>query len=202
MKLYYATGACSLSPHIALVEAGLAFTLEQTDLRTKLTKSGGDIRTVNPKGMVPTLVLDNGEVLTEGPAIVQWIADQNPGSGLAPPAGTMARYHLMEWLNFITAELHKGYSPLFSPTVPEEYKQMAREGLAKKYTYVNEKLAGKSYLMGEQFTVADGYLFTVTNWARIVKFDLTPYPNVLAFQERVHARPKVQEALRAEGILK
>jgi glutathione S-transferase len=202
MKLYFSPGACSLSPHIALVEAGLAHELEQTDLKTKKTKSGGDIRTVNPKGMVPTLVLDNGEVLTEGPAIVQWIADQNPGSGLAPPAGTMARYHLMEWLNFITAELHKGYSPLFSPTVPEEYKQMAREGLAKKYTYVNEKLAGKSYLMGEQFTVADGYLFTVTNWARIVKFDLTPYPNVLAFQERVHARPKVQEALKAEGIIK
>src|ERR1700729_1659909 len=137
MKLYYATGACSLSPHIALVEAGLAFTLEQTDLRTKQTKSGGDIRTVNPKGMVPTLVLDNGEVLTEGPAIVQWIADQKPGSGLAPAAGTMARYHLMEWLNFITSELHKSYTPLFSPTVPDEYKQMVREALAKKYAFVD-----------------------------------------------------------------
>lgn len=202
LKLYFSPGACSLSPHIALREAGLEFTLEQTDLRSKQTKSGGDIRKDNPKGMVPVLVLDNGEVLTEGPAIVQWIADQKPGSGLAPAAGTMPRYHLMEWLNFITSELHKSYSPLFSPTVPEEYKQTVREGLAKKYTFVNEKLAGKSYLMGEQFTVADGYLFTVTNWARIVKFDLTPYPNIQAFMERVRARPKVQEAMKAEGILK
>ncbi|HEY3919009.1 MAG TPA: glutathione transferase GstA [Stellaceae bacterium] len=202
LKLYFAPGACSLSPHIALREAGLDFTLEQTDLRSKQTKSGGDIRKDNPKGMVPVLVLDNGEVLTEGPAIVQWIADQKPGSGLAPAAGTIARYHLMEWLNFITSELHKSYSPLFSPTVPEEYKQTVRETLAKKYAFVDEKLAGKSYLMGEQFTVADGYLFTVTNWARIVKFDLTPYPNVHAFMERVRARPKVQEAMRAEGILK
>jgi glutathione S-transferase len=200
MKLYYSPGACSLSPHIALQEAGLAFTLEKTDLRTKHTASGGDIRSANPKGMVPVLELDDGEVLTEGPAIVQWIADQKPGSGLAPAAGTIARYHLMEWLNFITSELHKSYSPLFSPTVPEEYKQMAREALAKKYAFVNEKLAGNSYLMGEQFTVADGYLFTVTNWARLVKFDLTPYPNVVAFQERVRARPKVEEAMKAEGL--
>jgi len=202
LKLYYSTGACSLSPHIALREAGLEFTLEKTDLKTKQTASGGDIRKDNPKGYVPTLVLNDGDVLTEGPAIVQWIADQNPSSGLAPAAGTMARYHLMEWLNFITSELHKNYSPLFNPNAPEDYKKQVQVALATRYAYVNEKLAGKSYLMGEQFTVADGYLFTVTNWARIVKFDLTPYANVLAFQERVHARPKVQEALRAEGIIK
>jgi glutathione S-transferase len=202
MKLYFSPGACSLSPHIALREAGLDFTLEKTDLRSKQTADGGDIRSVNPKGYVPVLALDNGEVLTEGPAIVQWIADQNPSSGLAPAAGTMPRYHLMEWLNFITSELHKSYSPLFSPTVPEEYKQTVREGLDKKYGYVDEKLAGKSYLMGERFTVADGYLFTVTNWARIVKYDLAPFANVHAFMERVRARPKVQEALKAEGLLK
>jgi glutathione S-transferase len=202
LKLYYSPGACSLSPHIALREAGLNFTLEKTDLRSKQTASGGDIRKENPKGMVPVLVLDDGDVLTEGPAIVQYIADQNPGSGLAPAAGTRARYHLMEWLNFITSELHKSYTPLFNPKAPEEYKKLVHETLAARYTFVNEKLAGKSYLMGEQFTVADGYLFTVTNWARIVKVDLTPYANVLAFQERVRHRPHVVEAMKAEGIIK
>jgi glutathione S-transferase len=200
MKLYYSPGACSLSPHIALREAGLDFTLEKTDLRSKQTVSGGDIRRDNPKGMVPVLVLDNGDVLTEGPAIVQWIADQNPDAELAPAAGTMPRYHLMEWLNFITSELHKSYSPLFNPNAPEEYKAIARTALAERYAFVNDKLAGGPYLMGRQFTVADGYLFTVTNWARIVKFDLTSYPNVVAFQERVRARPKVQEAMKAEGL--
>ncbi len=202
LKLYYSPGACSLSPHIALREAGLDFTLEKTDLRSKQTASGGDIRQENPKGMVPVLVLGNGDVLTEGPAIVQWIADQKPGSGLAPAAGTLARYHLMEWLNFITSELHKTYTPLFNPAAPEEYKKIARETLAARYAFVNEKLEGKSYLMGETFTVADGYLFTVTNWARIVKFDLTPYPNVVAFQDRVRHRPHVVEAMKAEGIIK
>jgi glutathione S-transferase len=202
LKLYYSPGACSLSPHIALREAGLAFTLEKTDLRSKQTASGEDIRKENPKGMVPVLVLDDGDVLTEGPAIVQFIADQNPSSGLAPAAGTRARYHLMEWLNFVTSELHKNYSPLFNPNAPEDYKKLVHTALAARYTYVNEKLAGKSYLMGEQFTVADGYLFTVTNWARIVKVDLTPYANVLAFQERVRHRPHVVEAIKAEGIIK
>jgi glutathione S-transferase len=200
MKLYYSPGACSLSPHIALREAGLDFTLEKTDLKSKQTTSGGDIRRDNPKGMVPVLVLDNGDVLTEGPAIVQWIADQNPDAELAPAAGTMPRYHLMEWLNFITSELHKSYSPLFNPNAPEEYKTIARTALAERYAFVNDKLAGGPYLMGRQFTVADGYLFTVTNWARIVKFDLTSYPNIVAFQERVRARPKVQEAMKAEGL--
>ncbi|HXE27228.1 MAG TPA: glutathione transferase GstA [Stellaceae bacterium] len=202
LKLYYSIGACSLSPHIALREAGLDFTLEKVDLKTKQTGSGGDIRQENPKGMVPVLVLDSGEVLTEGPAIVQWIADQKPNSGLAPPCGTMARYHLMEWLNFVTSELHKNYSPLFNPKAPEEYKKLVHETLAARYAFVDEKLAGKSYLMGEQFTVADGYLFTVTNWARLVKFDLTPYPNVVAFQERVRHRPHVVEAMKAERIIK
>ncbi|HXR85975.1 MAG TPA: glutathione transferase GstA [Stellaceae bacterium] len=202
MKLYYSIGACSLSPHIALREAGLDFTLEKVDLKSKQIGSGGDIRTENPKGMVPVLVLDSGEVLTEGPAIVQWIADQKPDSGLAPACGTMARYHLMEWLNFVTSELHKTYSPLFNPDAPEAYKTVARATLAERYAFVEEKLAGKSYLMGKQFTVADAYLFTVTNWARLVKFDLTPYPNVVGFQDRVRHRPHVVEAMKAERLIK
>jgi glutathione S-transferase len=202
MKLYFSPGACSLSPHIALREAGADFELEQVDLRSKQTKSGGDFRKVNPKGMVPVLLLDSGDTLTEGPAIVQYIADQNPASGIAPPLGSIARYHLMEWLNFITSELHKSFTPLFKPATPDEYKKMARDNLAERYAYLDEKLAGKQYIMGERFTVADGYAFTVTNWARIVKVDLAPWPNVTAFMERVRARPKVQEALKAEGLVK
>src|SRR5262249_49321836 len=150
----------------------------------------------------PVLVLDNGEALTEGPAIVQWIADQKPETGLAPACGTMPRFRLMEWLNFVTSELHKTYSPLFNPNPPEEYKAIARGPLPQRYSFVDEKLGGRAYLMGETFTVADGYLFTVTNWARLVKFDLTPYPNVLAFQERVRHRPHVVEAMKAEGLIK
>jgi glutathione S-transferase len=189
-----------LSPHIALREAGLDFELEQVDLRSKQTKSGGDLRKINPKGMVPVLLLDSGDTLTEGPAIVQYIADQKPASGIAPALGTIERYHLMEWLNFITSELHKNFTPLFKPTTPDEYKTMARETLAERYTYLDGKLSAKPYLMGERFTVADGYAFTVTNWTRILKIDLAPWPNVVAFMERMRARPKVQEALKAEGL--
>ena len=202
MKLYFSPGACSLSPHIALREADAEFELEQVDLRSKQTKSGGDFRQVNPKGMVPVLLLDSGDTLTEGPAIVQYIADQNPASGIAPPPGSIARYHLMEWLNFITSELHKTFTPLFKPTTPEEYKKMARDNLAERYAFLDEKLAGKQYLMGDRFTIADGYAFTVTNWARIQKIDLAPWPNVVAYMGRVRARPKVQEALKAEGLIK
>jgi glutathione S-transferase len=202
MKLYFSPGACSLSPHIALREAGVDFELEQVDLRSKQTKSGADFRKVNPKGMVPVLQLDSGDTLTEGPAIVQYIADQNPASGIAPPLGSIARYHLMEWLNFITSELHKNFTPLFKPTTPDEYKKMARDNLAERYAYLDEKLAGKNYLMGERFTVADGYAFTVSNWTRVLKIDLAPWPNVTAFMERVRARSKVQEALQAEGLIK
>ncbi len=202
MKLFFAPGACSLSPHIALREAGLDFELVQVDLRTKKTKTGEDFTTINPKGMVPTLQLDNGDTLTEGPAIVQYIGDQNLDSRIVPKPGTMERYHLMELLNFITSEMHKGYSPLFNSAVPEEYKVMARAALSKRYDHVDGILAGYPFLMGEHFTVADGYLFTVTNWARIVKFDLTPWKNVATFMDRIRARPHVQEALKAEGILK
>jgi glutathione S-transferase len=202
MKLYFSPGACSLSPHIALREAGADFELEQVDLRSKQTKSGGDFRKVSPKGMVPVLILDSGDTLTEGPAIVQYVADQHPASGIAPPQGSIARYHLMEWLNFITSELHKSFTPLFKPTTPEDYKKMARDNLAERYAYLDEKLARKQYLMGDHFTVADGYAFTVTNWTRVLKIDLAPWPNVTAFMERVRARPKVQEAMKAEGLIK
>jgi glutathione S-transferase len=202
MKLYFSPGACSLSPHIVLREAGLNFSLEQVDTKTKQTKAGNDFWKINPKGYVPTLELDNGDRLTEGPAIVQYLADQKPESGLAPKSGTMERVRLQEWLNFITTEIHKGFSPLFRPTTPEDYKPIAREALFKRFEYIDKQLAGKQYLMGDKFTVADAYAFTVLNWTNFQKMDLAPYPNVVAYMERVKARPKVQEALKAEGLLK
>jgi glutathione S-transferase len=202
MKLYFAPGACSLSPHIVLREAGLNFELEQVDTKTKKTKSGGDFWAVNPKGYVPALQLDNGEVLTEGPAIVQYLADQKPESGLAPKPGTLERYRLQEWLNFITSEVHKGFSPLFRPTTPEDYKPIAREALANRLGYLDKQLGGKQYLMGDRFSVADAYAFTVVNWTNFQKIDLAPWPNLKAYFERVRARPKVQEAMKAEGLLK
>lgn len=203
MKLYFSPGACSLSPHIVLREAGLKFDLEQVDLAAKKLKANGaNYREVNPKGMVPVLQLDSGEVLTEGPAIVQYIADQKPESGLAPKPGSLERYRVMEWLNFVTAELHKGFTPLFKPNTPDEYKQIARNNLAERFAFVDGKLAGKSYLMGDQFTVADAYLFTIANWAAIQKIDIAQWSNLKAFVDRVRARPKVQEALKAEGLIK
>ena len=200
MKLYYAPGACSLSPHIAAREAGLKLDLVKVDLGSKKTEGGEDFRAVNPKGQVPTLQLDNGEILTEGPAIVQYIADQAPAAGLAPQAGTLPRYRLIEWLNFISTELHKTYSPLFSPQTPQAYKEMAKSRLAERYQHLDAVLSKRPFLLGERFSVADGYLFTVTNWARHVGLDLSPYANVNAFQARVAARPRVQEALKAEGL--
>jgi glutathione S-transferase len=202
MKLYFSPGACSLSPHIVLREAGLAFDLEQVDVRAKKTAAGGDFFQVNPKGQVPTLLLDDGDILTEGPAIVQYIADKAPASKLAPAPGTKERYHLVEWLNFITSELHKNFSPLYRPTTPEDYKPIARENLAGRFSYVDKKLAGLSFLLGDTFTVADAYLFVMTNWAKSLNVDLTAWSNVGAFRERVLARPKVQEAMKAEGLIK
>ena len=202
MKLYFSPGACSLSPHIVLREAGLDFDLEKVDLATKQTKSGDDYMTVNSKGSVPALRLDGGEVLTEGPAIVQYIADKSPASGLAPAAGTLERYRLQEWLNFITSEVHKGFSPLFSPASSDEVKAAARDRLGSRLKWVEGELTGKQYLMGEHFTVADGYLFTVTNWAPRVGVDLSPFPGLLAYRERVGARPAVMAAMRAEGLIK
>jgi glutathione S-transferase len=201
MKLYYSPGACSLSPHICLREAGLNFDLEQVDLKAKKTKAGADFTQVNPKGQVPTLKLDNGEVLTEGPAVVQYIADQKPASGLAPAAGTMGRYRLQEWLNFLTSEVHKGFSPLFRPNTPEDYKPIVKDALFAKFGVLDKHLAGKSYLMGDQFTVADAYAFTVVGWSKYHKIDLGQWPNLKAYMERVGARPKVQEALKAEGLV-
>jgi len=199
MKLYYSPGACSLSPHIALREGGFTFDLEKVDLRAKTTASGADFRAINPKGSVPAFVTDAGEVLTEGPAIVQYIADQAPGTQLAPHAGTMERYRLIEWLNFITTELHKGFSPLFKPTTPDDYKPIAREQIEQRFDWVNGQLAEKQFLMGDHFTVADGYLFVILRWAKSMKFDLARWPALNTYFDRVAARPKVVEALEAEA---
>jgi glutathione S-transferase len=201
-KLYYSPGACSLSPHIVLREAGLPFTLVMASTKTKKLADGTDYLTINPKGQVPLLELDDGQRLTEGPAIVQYIADQVPASGLAPAFGTMARYRLMEWLNVITSELHKGFSPLFTPGTPEEAKAMARARLVDRLTWVDGQLAGKTWLMGETFTVADAYLFTVAGWGKYVGVDIAPLANLTAYMGRVAARPAVQDALKAEGLLK
>lgn len=202
MKLYHKPGACSLSPHIVLREAGLAFELERVDLASKKTGSGGDYLGVNPKGYVPALALDDGQLLTEGPAIVQYLADLAPEKHLAPPAGTMARVRLQEWLNFIATELHKGFSPLYNPQAPEEWKAVARKLLAKRIALVAERLTGRDYLMGDDFTVADAYLFTVLNWAGFAQVDLSPWPVLGAYQARVAARPAVRAALQAEGLIK
>jgi glutathione S-transferase len=202
MKLYFSPGACSLSPHIVLREAGLNFELEQVNLQTKKTKSGGDFLQVNPKGQVPVLQLDSGEILTEGPAIVQYIADQKPESGLAPANGTLPRYHVQEWLNFITSELHKGFTPLFKPNTPADYIPVAKENLALRFGFLDQKLAGKQYLTGDKFTVPDAYCFTVVSWSKYKEIDLARWPNLKSYIDRVAARPKVQEAMKAEGLIK
>jgi glutathione S-transferase len=202
MKLYYSPGACSLSPHIALLEAGLPYDLVKVDLRAKKLENGDDYLQVNPKGQVPALGLDSGELVTEGPVIVQIIADKVPGKSLAPARDSAERYKLQEWLNFITGELHKNFSPLFNPAIPDEVKNFFRDRLMGKFKYIDSQLAGRDYLMGKQFTVADGYLYTMLRWADGQKFDLAGLKNLMAFKERVNARPKVQEALTKEGLLK
>lgn len=202
MKLYYSPGACSLSPHIVLREADLPFELERVDIRTKQLKRGGDYLEINDKGMVPVLELDDGQRLTEGPAIVQYVADRKPESGLAPAAGTLDRYRLMEWLNFISTELHKSYTPLFSPATPEEHKKTVKEGLAQRFDLVTKRIEGKEWVMGDHFTVADAYLYTVLRWSPLVGIDLSPWPTLVKFMERVAARPKVIEAMKAERLIK
>jgi glutathione S-transferase len=202
MKLYYSPGACSLSPHITSREAGLPVTLVKASTKTHTLDDGTDFYALNAKGYVPLLELDNGELLTEGPAIVQYLADQNPGSGLAPAAGSMARYRLQEWLNFITSELHKQFGPMFSPDTPAEYKVMLKDKISKRFDWLAEKLHGKDYLMGSQFTVADAYLYTILRWTHFVGLDLDKWPVLAAYKARVEARPKVQEALVAEGLVK
>ena len=202
MKLYYSTGACSLSPHIALREAGLPFELVLASTKTHKLADGTDYYGINPKGYVPLLELDNGERLSEGPAIVQYIADQVPAKNLAPANGTMARYRLQEWLNFITSEVHKAFSPLFNPAITDEARAAAKTRITGRLSYVDQQLAGKPYLLGDTFSVADAYLFTVTNWSKFVGLDISGLANLGAFMGRVAARPAVQEALKAEGLIK
>jgi glutathione S-transferase len=202
MKLYYSPGACSLSPHIALHESGLAFDAIAAPTKTHKLADGTDYYTINPLGYVPLLVLDDGTQLREGPAIVQYIADQVPAKQLAPANGTYARYKLQEWLNFIGTELHKGFSPLFTPGMPDEAKTIAKTRLTSRLQWVNGELAKTPYLMGNTFTVADGYLFVVAGWGKHVGIDIATLPHLRAFMERVAARPAVQAALRAEGLLK
>jgi glutathione S-transferase len=202
MKLYFAPAACSLSPHIVLREVGASFDLEQVDNRQKKTKSGADFWAINPKGYVPVLELDTGARLTEGPAIVQYIADMNPAAGLVPPAGSMERYRVMEWLNFVTSELHKSFGPMFNPATPDTYKAILRENIGRRFDWLEKQVSDKQYLMGDKFTVADAYLFTVARWSPFVEIDLAKWPNLKAYLARVEARPKVQEAMKAEGLLK
>ena len=201
-KLYYSPGACSLSPHIALHEAGLAFQAVLASAQTHKLADGTDYYTINPKGYVPLLELDTGERLTEGPAIVQYIADQVPAKKLAPANGTMARYRLQEWLNFISSELHKSFSPLFNAAMPDEGKAIYKTRVGGRLKWVNEQLEGKQYLMGDQFSVADAYLFTVTNWAKPLGLDNAALVHLGAFMGRMAARPAVQEAMKAEGLIK
>ncbi|MDI4238826.1 glutathione transferase GstA [Bradyrhizobium sp. Arg237L] len=202
MKLYYSPGACSLSPHIALLEAGLPYDLVKVDVRAKKLENGDDFLQINPKGQVPALALDSGELVTEGPVIVQMIADRAAGKNLAPAHGSAERYKLLEWLNFITTELHKNFSPLFAPVLSDDTKAFFKDRLMGKFKYIDGQLAGRDYLLGSQFTVADGYLFTMLAWADRMKFDLSGLPNLTAYKARVAARPKVQEALTKEGLLK
>ncbi|TFY97985.1 glutathione transferase GstA [Ramlibacter rhizophilus] len=202
MKLYYSPGACSLSPHIALREAGLAFEAVLASTKSHKLQDGTDFYTINPLGYVPVLELDDGTRLREGPAIVQYIADQVPTRHLAPANGTLPRYRLQEWLTFISSELHKTYSPLFNAAMPEEAKQVFRAKLQSRYRFLDGHLAQRPWLMGEHFSVADPYLFTVTRWATFAKVDLSDCPRVEDFQQRMQERPAVQEALRAEGLLR
>ncbi|HEU0158465.1 MAG TPA: glutathione transferase GstA [Hyphomicrobiaceae bacterium] len=201
MKLFYAPGACSLSPHIVLNEAGLKFDKVKVDTKSKAME-GGDYRSINPLGYVPALELDDGTILTEGPAIVQWIADKVPDKQLAPASGSLERTKLQSWLNFISTELHKGFSPLFNPNMPDAAKQVFRERLATRFQHLDKHLADNDYLMGKAFSVADAYLFTVSNWAAHTGVDLSGFANVLAYRKRVGARAAVQAAMQAEGLIK
>lgn len=200
MKLYYSPGACSLSPHIALREAGLAFEPVLASTKSHKLQDGTDYYGINPLGYVPMLELDDGTRLREGPAILQYIADLAPAKNLAPANGTMPRYRLQEWLTFIGTEIHKGFSPLFNPNMPEEAKTVFKTRLRSRYEWLDSQLAEKEFLMGNSFSVADGYLFTVTNWAKPTGVDLSDLANVNAWHARIAARPAVQEALKVEGM--
>lgn len=203
MKLYYSPGACSLAPHIALIEAGTKFTAEKVDLKNKKTETGQDFTSINPKGSVPAIKLDNGELLTETAVLLQYIADQNPSSNLIPEAGTWERYRAMEWLNYISSELHKGMGVLWAANLPEDFKTMVhKELLPKKFKYLDNHFKTHKFLLGGSFTVADAYLFTILNWTGPLKVDVAPYANIKTYRERVSARPAVQKALEEEGLTK
>jgi glutathione S-transferase len=202
MKLYYFSGACSLASNIALREAGLEFELVKVDHRTRRTADGLDFSEVNAKRYVPALRLDNGEVLTENIAVLLYIADRNPASQLAPAAGTLERYRLLEWLAFISSEVHKNFSPLSSDEAPEDAKKYARKVLGVRLDYLNRAIGERAFLTGEPFTVADAYLFTVLRWGRYVHVDLGPWPQLQRYAERVGGRPQVLEALKSEGLLR
>jgi glutathione S-transferase len=202
MKLYFSPGACSLAPHIVLHESGLSFEGVQADLKTHTLPGGSDFYAINSKGYVPLLELDSGERLSEGPVIVQYIADQVPAKKLAPANGTMERYRLQEWLNFITSELHKGIGGLFNPAMPDEGKAVIRTRAIGKLKWVDAQLEGKPYLMGDALTVADPYLFTMATWTGHTGIDISGMKNLSAFQARMAARPAVQAALKAEGLVK
>lgn len=200
MKLYYMPGACSLAPHIVANEAGIALDLIRVDGKTKKTEADQDFLATNPNGYVPTLVLDDGQTLTEAQLVVQYLADQKPQSGLMPPAGEMARYRVKQWLAFISSELHKSFSPFFKPNTPEETKTINREHLHRRLAHIDGELAGKSYLTGETFTVADAYLWTVLGWAKFADLDLASYANIQKFMATVAARPAVIKSLQEEGL--
>ena len=202
MKLYYSPGACSLAPHIVLNELDLDFTAVKTDLKAKMTENGDDFFAINPKGQVPTLALDDGTILTEGVAITQYLADNNPSKGLAPAAGTIERAKLVAALNFISSEYHKAFSPLFHPTADPKVKEFAAEIVNARLGFIEKELSdGRKFFTGDTFTIADAYLFTVTNWTKFVGIDLAPFPNLVAFQGRVGARPATVAALKAEGLI-
>jgi len=204
MKLYFSPGACSLAPHLILREVGARFDLEQVDNKVKKTRNGADFWQINPKGYVPVLELDDGKRLTENPAILQYIADQYPNSGLVPACGSFDRYRVQEWLNFVTSEIHKTFTPLFKDSTPHEYKTIARESLSKRYAFLEEHLARHQYLHGEKFGIADAYLFVVTNWLHrpTIGVDNAKWPDVKTDWQRIAARPMVQEAMQAEGLKK
>lgn len=202
MKLYFKPGACSMAPHIALRETGLAFDLEKVDLARHQTAAGEDYLRINPKGYVPALLLDDGALLTECAVMLQYIADHQPAAGLAPKAGTLERYRLMEWLNFLATEVHKPFSPFFNPKAPPEIREYNLRLLTRRLGYLDAQLDGKSYLMGAQFTVADIYLFTLLNWCNLHQIDLAQWPTLKDYMTRIAARPSVRETMKAEGLIK
>lgn len=202
MELYFSPGACSLASHIALREAGLDFDLKKVDTKTKKLEGGGDYYSITPKGYVPALRLDDGQVLTEGTAIMQFIADQAKGAKIAPAAGTLARARLQEWLGYVNSEFHKSFGPLFNPAATEDMKKSAIEAITKRLDFLEKALAGREYLLDDGFSVADGYLFTILGWTRFVKIDLSKWPTLAAYATRIGARPAVQAAMKAEGLIK